>query len=284
MRADPAITVPADVADDALVDAIERHQRELGERWTRVQGGVVVDRPEMLLTIVGEPVPWVNGVRAARLQPDQVDRAIEEAIARFREHGVPGMWWVGPSTRPPDIGAALERHGFRPDTLLPWFVAPVGSLADGPIPDELAPAQVNGPERQAQWLEAMANGFGMGETGRRTMARLADAVGFGEEHGWLRFVGRVDGRVAVSSGLMLAGGLAGVYNVATAPDLRRRGYAAGMVRFAARRARELGYEMAALSANPPAAPMYERMGFREVCHVQEFVWDPAASSESQEER
>jgi predicted acetyltransferase len=90
--------------------------------------------------------------------------------------------------------------------------------------------------------------------------------------------------VAVSSGLMLAGGLAGVYNVATAPDLRRRGYAAGMVRFALRRARELGYEVAALSANPPAAPVYEHMGFRVVCHVREYVWDPAPSSRTQEER
>jgi GNAT superfamily N-acetyltransferase len=284
MRADSALAVPAHVMDDALVDAIERHQRELGERWTRVQGGVVVDRPEMLLTIVGEPVPWVNGVRAARFQPDQVDRAIEEAIGRFEEHGVPGMWWVGPSTRPPDLGAALERHGFRPETLLPWFAAPVDAIADGPIPDELAPAQVDGSERQAQWLQAMTAGFGMSEAGRRTMTRLADAVGFGEEHGWLRFVGHVDGRVAVSSGLMLAGGLAGVYNVATAPDLRRRGYAAGMVRFALRRARELGYEVAALSANPPAAPAYERMGFRVVCHVREYLWDPAPSSRTQEER
>jgi ribosomal protein S18 acetylase RimI-like enzyme len=252
---------------------IDLHQRELGLRWARVQGGFVLDRPDELLTIVGEPVAWVNGVRSARLRPEDVEARVDEAIGLFREHGVPALWWVGPTSGPHDLGATLERRGFRRTEELPWFAAHIDDVADEEVTAELEFHRVDSPERQEQWLAAITAGFGMGERETRVMLRLAEATGFGDEGGWLRFVGLVQGRPVTSSGVMLANGLAGVYNVSTAPEHRRRGLADGMVRLALRRARELGYDTAVLSAAPGASGLYERMGFRRVSSVTEYAWD-----------
>jgi len=47
------------------------------------------------------------------------------------------------------------------------------------------------------------------------MARLGDAVGYGPDAPLQRFVGLVRGRPVATSGLMLGGGIAGVYSVST---------------------------------------------------------------------
>jgi ribosomal protein S18 acetylase RimI-like enzyme len=86
----------------------------------------------------------------------------------------------------------------------------------------------------------------------------------------VRWVGSLDGRVVASSGMMLAGGVAGIYNVATAPDARRRGIGAALTAAAVAEGRERGYEVAVLGASELGYGVYARMGFREVC--RDRVW------------
>jgi len=264
--------------DDGLVHAIERHQVELSERWARIQGGHVWAEPDMVLFVVGEPVAFTNGVRRARLDPATADQRIAHAIEVFRRHGVPAIWWVGPESEPPDLGARLEAHGFRHDDEMPWMAATLDDWTDVPMPRGYEIARVDGAARQALWLEAMTVGFEMDEPTRRVMTRLADAVGAAEEAPWQRWVALEGRRPVASSGLMLGGGVAGIYNVATAPRARGRGIGAAMTSVAAARARELGYRIAVLGSSPRAIPLYERLGFRWACTLSQYLWEEPVSS------
>jgi ribosomal protein S18 acetylase RimI-like enzyme len=91
---------------------------------------------------------------------------------------------------------------------------------------------------------------------------------------WLRFAGWYRGRVAASSGLVLEGGVAGLYNVATLRAYRRRGIGSAMSRAALRRGRELGYRVAVLGTSDVGRGVYERLGFREACRDDVYVWAP----------
>ena len=104
------------------------------------------------------------------------------------------------------------------------------------------------------------------------MTALAEAVGFSEDVGWQRWAGLVDGRPVASSGMMEGGGVAGVYNVATAPEVRRRGIGAAMTARAVRAGRDRGLEVAVLGASDMGRGTYERMGFREVCRDVVHLW------------
>jgi ribosomal protein S18 acetylase RimI-like enzyme len=267
---------------EELAAAIEAHQRTLSERWARVQGGVVDDRPEILRTVVGLPVDFTNQTGAARLAPDRVEPEIEATESLLRDHGVPGIWWIGPGSEPADLGDALLRRGWRHDEDMPWMAADIDRvLADLPDPPAgLRAEAVEDDEAQARWVDGMAAGFGMGEDGRLAMTRLSDAVGYGREAPWRRFVGTIDGAVAGTSGLMVSERLCGIYNVTTVPDARRRGVASAMTGMALREGRERGYEVAILGASEMGYSVYRRLGFEEICRLTFYVFDPRSADEA----
>lgn len=87
------------------------------------------------------------------------------------------------------------------------------------------------------------------------------------------YVGYVDGR-PVTTGLgFRTDRTIGVYNIATVPDARRRGYGAAMTERIAADGVAAGCDVAILQASPMGLPIYERLGYRTV--VEYMAWiDP----------
>jgi hypothetical protein len=78
------------------------------DRWPRCE----VHRDEDMLWYVSDiPHPLYNGVLDARSGAEEVEKRVEETVARFQARGVPMMWWIGPSTRPDRLGEVLLAHG-----------------------------------------------------------------------------------------------------------------------------------------------------------------------------
>ena len=77
-------------------------------------------------------------------------------------------------------------------------------------------------------------------------------------------IGRRDG-VDVTTGLSIrVGDGAGIFNVATPPAYRGRGYGAAVTAVLVQRALAAGSQWAWLQASPMGLPVYERLGFRTV--------------------
>jgi GNAT superfamily N-acetyltransferase len=99
--------------------------------------------------------------------------------------------------------------------------------------------------------------------------------------GW---IARVDGRPAAGALTVAHDGDAGVFLVATAPDLRGRGAATALMQEALRHAREQGCETSTLQASRMGEPLYARLGY--VGLGAYLLWEqrdtpPAASGRSQ---
>jgi len=84
------------------------------------------------------------------------------------------------------------------------------------------------------------------------------------------YVGYMGGVPVGASALVVTPGVAGVYNVATVPSLRRRGLGAAMTWHAIRRGHERGCTMATLQASEMGRHVYEQMGFRHVGGYRTF--------------
>jgi ribosomal protein S18 acetylase RimI-like enzyme len=253
------------------------HIRDQAGSRTALAGGRVDDRPERLLFVSGQPVEWMNGVIAARLPVGEEDRWIEDAIAALREAGVPGLWWVDPWARPADLAARLVAHGFRHEEDMPWLAADLGGLdlAERPV-DGLVVRRVVDDETQAAWVHAMRIGFGIPEQVMARIDALARREGYGPDAHWARFAGFLDGEPVASSGLLLFGGVAGIYNVATVPGARRRGIGTAMSLAAMREGPARGADLAVLGTTELGRGVYEGLGFRYVCSMRTFRWQPAA--------
>jgi ribosomal protein S18 acetylase RimI-like enzyme len=263
--------VAAGAAIPELVEAIERHQTELSVRWTRVQEGVVAETDGFVLTInPGVKVAFANNVHRIRLEPDEVADAARECTAAFRGHGVPALWWVSQLATPQEPGRELEARGWKYDEAMPWMAARMDRVEWPETPPGLRIERVIDERVHARFVQAMTAGFGMRAAEQHALNSLAAAVGYVPDAPWVRWVGSLESRVVASSGLMLGGGVAGIYNVATAPDARRRGIGAALTAAAVAEGRERGFEVAVLGASELGYGVYARMGFREVC--RDRVW------------
>jgi GNAT superfamily N-acetyltransferase len=91
---------------------------------------------------------------------------------------------------------------------------------------------------------------------------------------WRHYVGLAGGDPVACASVFLAAGVAGLYFVCTVPAARRRGIGAAISREALAGTLELGFDVGVLGSSPMGQPMYERLGFREVCAVNVYEWSP----------
>ena len=122
------VPIPADADDAALTQAVERNTAELLLRMGDAGGGHRRD-DEVSWTIGGSPLDYHNAVVAARLDDHSADAAIRDSRRELRRAELPGSWHVGPSMRPADLRARLERAGFAADGDEPGMVAPLHGRA-----------------------------------------------------------------------------------------------------------------------------------------------------------
>ena len=85
------------------------------------------------------------------------------------------------------------------------------------------------------------------------------------------WVGYHDGRPVATAATVVSHGVIGLYNVATLPNERGRGYAEAVTRHAIRSAaRESGLSRVILQSTAQGERLYKRLGFREVSRVVVF--------------
>ena len=156
----------------------------------------------------------------------------------------------------------LEHYGLRLSTELPGMIA-----------DEILP-----PARPVAQLEVRR----VGDTATWNAFCEIGSVCFHVPITWFRevfndagvwdrfmsYVAYVDGEPVATTSIVSGAGVIGVYNVATLPGFRRRGFGEAVMRQALAEVRkERGMERVILQSTPDGLGLYARMGFRTVARV-----------------
>jgi GNAT superfamily N-acetyltransferase len=225
---------------------------------------------DRLWTISEHRFSLCNVILDARLDAADADTQIERALGPYSGTNVNLMWKLGPSTRPADLGARLEKHGFLALPLLHGMVLDLRALGSvPPCPPELEVREVNGPETLNLWRQAVDRGFGWPSYGAKDIAdNLSHFFEMGRGRPFTAFVAIIDKEPVSSSLAFFDDDIGGIYFVSTVPEFRRRGF--GLVTTAAAliEARKRGCKTAILHATEMGYPVYRRLGFEEVCVVE----------------
>jgi ribosomal protein S18 acetylase RimI-like enzyme len=224
------------------------------------------DDPDLCWYITPKvPHPLFNHVYFTRLlQEEDLDARIEELRKHFASRQLPLMWSVGPFSRPSALASHLESHGFRCVEESPGMALDLKVLSeDIPFPSELAIERVSNAEVLREFVEVMKVGFEMPEFTVDGLFEMFSAMGLTEESPWRNYVGRLDGEVLTTASLALVAGAAGIYNVVTLPNARRRGFGYAMTLAALGEARELGYRIGILQSSAEGLGVYRRLGFEQ---------------------
>ena len=257
----------------ALGPALEANMVEFWSAYGRAPQRELYEGPDLIRFVTGVPFPLFNGVFRARLTPDTVDAAIGETLARGASRGAPLFWWIGPDTQPSDLGAYLERHGFIHAGDTPGMAVDLLALnEDQPAPANLTIKHVEDLETLKIWARVVAAGSGAPEPIHEALIDLEVGVGIAPNGSRRRYIGYQNGAPVAAAALVLNGGVAGIFAVATLPEARRQGIGAALTLAPLREACAAGYRVGTLQASEMGFPVYRRLGFQEVCTFGLYLW------------
>lgn len=230
---------------------------------SRVPGMWVEEAEDLMLVDSGLDCDTFNKICRARLDADRADGRIESAVAHFRERQRPFAWWVGPCSRPLDLGARLERLGLRAAETELGMVARAAELpARLPAAKGLEIRRVRTLKELQDFVAVTAANWDPPDENVGRFFAAGAGVLLQADCPMQLFVGYAGGVPAATSELFLSAGVAGIHMVSTGREFRRRGFGLAMTWTAARAGCEAGAELVALQASEMGRGVYERLGFR----------------------
>jgi ribosomal protein S18 acetylase RimI-like enzyme len=259
-----------DLSAPALVAAIKANLFAWSRYLGRSPQAEFHDGPQLTWLFTGISDGFVNSVLRTQLEPENVDAAIEETLARF-ENVAAMSWWTEPGTQPTDLGEHLLAHGLAYTEGGPGMAADLLALSeDTPTPPDLTIEPVEDTEGLRRWAYTSIVGFGLPESEVETWFDVFAGLGF--DLPVRNYVGILNGEPVATAELFLGAGVAGIYVVGTLPGARRQGIGAAMTLAPLREARAMGYRVGILHASPMGLGVYRRLGFREYCRMSRYVW------------
>ena len=247
----------------ALREAIEANLIEQNRFWGSSPKSEFHDGKDLIWFITGYPVSVLNAISGAKISGKNIDAVIEETLKHFEKHHVPTTWWVGPSTRPENLGEYLEQHGFEKTLEMPGMTIDLSTLDTVEYPDDFSIMVVSNENRLRTWADTQSKGFGGSQDQADIFFEFEKSLGMNPHSQWLRFVGLLNDEPVAVSILFLGAGVAAIFNVAVVPEWRRQGFGTLITREPLLRARSMGYRYGVLKATPMGTRLYQKMEFEE---------------------
>jgi ribosomal protein S18 acetylase RimI-like enzyme len=181
-----------------------------------------------------------------------LDEKLGHCEALYAMAGLPLLFRITPFCNPANLDAELEQRGFS--------LLETTSVQAAPIPG--LPATRLEAEPLATWIDAVA--CLRGSTAAQREAHRARIDGLPLEK--RAFALREGGEVVATGLTVVEGECAGLFDILTHPEARRRGYGRRIVEALLATAASMGARHAYLqvaSGNAGAIALYQRFGFRE---------------------
>jgi hypothetical protein len=239
---DPAPT--ADEAARALASAWKLLAATLPEAWAREIGGTMA-------LVSGVPVATLNGVWI--IDETAAGQDVEAGLDAVAATGLPHCVQLRPEAAESAQRAPGQR-GLLPEASVP-LMATAGPLRSPPTEDLVLRPLGAGEARLHCELAAEAFGAPV-----EVFAGLVtpELLSLPELRGYL---GEVDGEPVVTAIGVIAGGALGIFNVATSPSHRRRGYGAAATARAFADGLDAGASWGWLQSSEIGYGVYQRLGF-----------------------
>ncbi len=232
------------------------------------------DDPDAISFTSDVAYPLFNAVIGTRFRPEEAATRTEALLDRLVDHGLPFAWWATPSSRSDHLEPALEAHGLqRASTSVGMFADLTDFRPEEPGPENLTLQLVDDTNLE-EATDVLLAGFAMPETIRGPVRELTGyrEIPFGTTIAHL--LARLDGRAVGIGTVATVNGVAGLYNVAVAPDARGQGVGRAVTTALMRLGHERGGRVSVLHATPMGQPVYARLGYKPMCEIPQYLWLP----------
>ncbi len=212
------------------------------------------------------PFPLFSLVAGAEFTSSDAEGLAARVGADFIGRGLPWMGWTTPSYTSPELEDSLTGLGMLPNQA-PGMYVDLDTVPE--VDDQFGIREV--PPHDDDFGDTFVAGFGMPPFVRDPMQKLLGAFDGQQQVALLAY--RNGHPAGVGNGF-ITGETLGIYNVATLPEDRGHGVGTAITSALMREGRNRGCTHAILHTSPMGRPVYEKMGFEEVCSTAQWVWLP----------
>lgn len=236
--------------------------------------------------------PMFKGVWKTRLSEKEVDAAIDETIAWFKEQNAPFFfWWTGGGTTPKDLEERLAQRGLlsmaeqtqelakgilSTEQGSPCMVAELSKMNESVLSTTPAGFVIQEIENEAQlydFKKVFVETYAIPEWAGQAWVDATLKIGIGKTP-WRIFVGYLNTLPVATNMLFNGAGVASVYAVATIPSAQGKGIGAAITLKPLLEARDKdGYKYGVLFSTEMGVKVYERVGFRLTnLRINRYLW------------
>ena len=194
---------------------------------------------------------------------------IKETKAYSQRENLPIMWYTGPTTRPEETDDLLLRNGFSVEEIVPGMAIDMSDLPES-RGGNFTIEHLTSDHSIADWKYIFQQGFDLPEAAGDGFIEFHRALGFKKDSPAQHFLARVDDEAAGIATVYLGAGAAGIYNISTLEKFRGRGIGREMTLAAMTLSQKKGFRVGVLQSSEQALPLYQKLGFREVCKINVY--------------
>jgi len=238
---------------------MQRALEAMQERLYAAIDGARFERRSDLIVLVwpGLPIPQCNGAWVVEDSRTAVE-ALAEAIGEVEATGISA--WVQTRSGHDRIRRQALDLGLTQSVRVPGMVVESAELVEPVVEIEIG---LVGDEDVDGTNQSLATSF---EAPKELFDEFCGPVRQMDEASW--YVGRAGGAIVSTAVGVTLDSATGVFNVATLPEHRGRGYGAALTARAVRDGFEAGSTFAFLQSSEVGHSVYRRLGFRD---VEEYV-------------
>lgn len=254
-----------DCSDPRLPEIIDASWFEFFKVWGSTPEAEMFEGPDLRWVNLMDPHRF-NGVFTANLTGKNRDEKIDEIISYFRDQGIPMSWYVGPASKPKDLGDHLENHGLVHVGGTPGMALEIDSLNEDILwPEGLSIEQVRDDRTTKDFYNVL---LPVNRVQEFTPRFLKMEKSINPSIPRYCYVGYLENEPVTTSVLLPSLGVAGIHGVATVPEVRGRGLGTAISLHAVREAREMGYKVSVLLSSEMGYRIYQRLGFEDYCRLE----------------
>ncbi len=259
--------------DDEIIKLIEKNLFEQIRFYGSSRRVRLIDNKNIIKFLSHISLPFFNCVIFYDFDSKNLEKQIKDFIKYGRSKKTSLLWLVGPSSKPHSIGALLEKNSFKYDDHMMSMAIEIKDIKnDLKHINGFEIELVDNSKKLERWVHACLKGFDENCKNFSSIYEFEKSLGCGRTLPWVRFTGIVYGEAVATSAIFMGSEAAGLDNVTTVPDWRKKGVGAFMVAHAFNFSQSLGYNIGVLQASDMGYNLYRKLGFKKYYEFKEFIW------------